>query len=576
MKKYFTGSISLLLSAIILFSCTVSGFSADTEKYTGKVLMALNTDYDYFYCEDGYYFFTGDNSAVTAGSEKKSESSGKNTADDVVDNVVVASPEEYTAYLKAHKNENQSILSSSYKVGDTKRIIAHYEDNAGRGRINIKCIYEGKDCTVWTQVFDDGSLFSSEKEAKKVADYFDSVHRAEEEIFGQNLIDADGDGKFAIISYDIYDEYGLAGYMNYDDLSNKLGFTDKVYTPSGILGGNHMDCVYLKDLTDLGTAVHEYQHYLFAGNNYRGKTNFDLPLRAETFVDEGFSMCAEVIISEFRFDLNSAMERADEISLIDFDTDWDCYEVAGAFCNYLRNRYAVLTGDKTKDFAGKDFYLEYHGRRNRDNHYKSMEVFADILYPENKYPGLKTSADRAKQLITDFWKAVLLNEKTGIHGFNGEEIVRGLSIEEEPPLNIEALKPGMARFYLLNSFEQGEAVIKSKSENIYFEAFDMDNICSLVYDINIDGVSETLKDYFNVGDIVLALSPEFQDFDVYKDNPGYYFAGWSENRDANKADFLPYDELTPDKDSVFYAVWKIVRQLKRVSNTAANYSRMII
>ena len=550
MKKFALRSVSLLLCAVIMLSGAVCAFAKeDRETYTGKLLMAVNTDYDLLDSDDGFYSFDLSKMMNKSGNNKAEEktASGK-SAPDVIDDIEIASPGEYEAYLKAHRNEPQALIHNEYNVGDTKKINIGYKDNDGNSTITVKCIYIGKDCTVWTKVFDDGSLYDTEEDAKETAEYFDSVHKAEEEVFGKNLIDTDGDGKFAIISYDVDDNENVGGYVTYRDLANTFGFVDKVFAPSMARKGNHMDCVYIHGLPTESTLVHEYQHYLFGCNEYFGKTNFDYFSSYESFVNEGFSECAEVIFSENKFSLYSPMQRAGEISLIRWKFDYNCYEISGAFCNYLRNRYAILTSDKSEDFAGKGFYLEYHSKRNKQNQLKSMEVFGDILYPADKYPELKSSEARAKQLLIDFWKAVLLREETGIHGFNGEDIVQGSYIEEELPAEAETLGAGMAKFYVTDYGKKADAVISSKSDNIYFEALDVGEICEITFDYNYVGAPEPERELFIFDDGYVSFPFAFRS--------GYNLAGWSENKDAKEADYTCLDTIEAVGDTVYYAVWK--------------------
>ncbi len=568
-NKFLIKSVSLFLCAAMLLPGTVSASAADKEKYNGKVLMAVNTDCDFDTAKDGFYTFE------TSGSDRSekmqgNKSAARKAAFDVTGSNAVASPEEYREYLKTHKDEPQGLIHNHYKVGDTKEIYADMADGQGNTVIDFRCVAEGKDCTVWTKVFEDGSLYDTEEDAKETADFFDSVHKAEEEVFGKNIIDTDGDGRFAILSYDIAD---AGGFFSYSDLSDVFGFVGNVYAPLFGMAGNHMDCVYVCGLPDKSTVVHEYQHYLFRCNEFAGKTNFNYIEGEESFVTEGFSRCAEIIFADGSFYITSAMERADEVSLIYWAFDYDCYEISGAFCNYLRNRYAVLTGDKSKEFPGKGFYLEYHGRRNRENRYKSVEVFADILYPADKYPELKTGEERAKQLLIDFWKAVYLREQTGIYGFNGEEKVEGFCWESALPLRTEFLKPGMAKFYVIDSGKKADEVLKNRSKNIYFETFDIEKNTGteepvFTFNLNFDSAPEPcrLSAFWYPGPVFKGNADidgyNGEGYDVYGNElfpykrPGYNFLGWSEDRNAVKADYLREDIIEAKKDSVFYAVWE--------------------
>ena len=562
MKKPIIRSVSVLLSALIVISCAATGFASGTGKYTGKILMAVNTDYLLSDMSEGWYSFDVSGSTGKKAAGKPGSSADCSGCGDVIDNVVAATPEEYERYIKTHGDEQQAVMSSEYHVGDTKKIYASYTDNDDNSFINIRCIYIGDACTVWTQVLSDGSLYDSEEDAKETAAHFDSVYKAEQAVFGKNTIGTDGDGKFAIISYNINYEAGVAGYVDYGDLVNKFGFIGRVLVGSDIFS-NHMDCVYMHGLPANSTLVHEYQHYLFGCNGYYGKTNYNYISGYEPFVNEGFSECAEIIFSENRLSIYGAMRCADEISLTRWVFNSYCYEISGAFCNYLRNRYAVLTNDTSGDFAGKGFYLEYHSRRTRETQIKSTEIFGDILYPADAYPELKTSADRAKQLIIDFWKAVLLREETGIYGFNGEDVIGGFFCEEKLPVYTEILMPGMAKFYEIDSGRTADAVVASSSENIYFEAFESVEGSgtaangNYTFDYNYENSPEPFTVTVSPG--YKLHFPDPYDYDSEIEllplRPEYNFAGWAESSSAVKPDYQPYEAIDAPDCSVFYAVW---------------------
>ncbi|MBR3439917.1 MAG: hypothetical protein IKH13_10490, partial [Clostridia bacterium] len=500
MKKIFVRAVSVILSVSIILSCAVFALAAGDEKYTGKILMAVNTDYNYFTAKDGSY------SVSSSGARQESNTSQAveqpdiiPAANDVFGKINVASPEEYREYLRTHKDEPQAIINNDYKVGDTRDIIAimasdavdiqtaeFYEDADPEEVFNkifitIKCIYINDDCTVWTQVKDDGTQCNTEAQARRAAEIYDSFHKEEEQVFGPNLIDTDGDGKFALIGYD-FEVGNVAGYFYSEDLTNEFGFVGNVFAPVSLIS-NHMDCVYFDthSLGDRTTLIHEYQHYLFECNQFFGKTNFNYLPFEENYVTEGFSRCAETIFGGYTADdFNEAATLGDDISL----TKWDsasgtnlyyCYEVGSAFFNYLRNRYAILTGDKSEDFAGKGLFLDFHGKRTVLNQFCSMEIFGEMLYPDNEYPELKTGEAKARQLIVDFWKAVILNEESGIYGFNSENVVYlnpYYFIDNRLPESKKTLRPGMADICYIDSGKTAEVKIKDKTDNIYIEAID--------------------------------------------------------------------------------------------------------
>ncbi len=577
MKKIFVRAVSVILSVSIILSCAVFALAAGDEKYTGKILMAVNTDYNYFTAKDGSY------SVSSSGARQESNTSQAveqpdiiPAANDVFGKINVASPAEYREYLRTHKDEPQAIISNDYKVGDTLDIIAIMssgifdiqtgeinaeiddEELLNKIYITIKCIYTDDDCTVWAQVRDDGTLCNTEAQARKAAEFYDSFHKEEEQVFGPNLIDTDGDGKFALIGYDYAENCSnVGGYFFSEDLTNEYGFVGNVFAPVSLFS-NNMDCVYFNSrcLGDRKTLVHEYQHYLFECNQFYGKTNFDYVPFEESYVTEGFSRCAEVIFGGYTVDdFNYAATLGDDISLAKWNSAsgtnlYYCYELGGAFFNYLRNRYAILTGDKSEDFAGKGLFLDFHSRRTFLTQFCSMEIFGEMLYPDDEYPGLKTKEAKARQLIIDFWKAVILNEDSGIYGFNGENIVylsRYYFVDDHLPKSKATLRPGMADICYIDSGKTAEVKIKDKTDNIYIEAIDSGYTVTFDYNNPDDPYSET--EYFFSSDEMTVDYCYWRRF-------GYYFSGWSEDKNADSPDYKPGDNLLIEKDMVLYGVWK--------------------
>ncbi|MBQ6265161.1 MAG: InlB B-repeat-containing protein [Clostridia bacterium] len=576
MKKLFVKAVSVVLSASVILSCAVFALAAGDEKYTGKILMAVNTDYNFFTGKDGSYSVS--TSAKKQGADSANAGEQPDiipTANDVFGKINVASPEEYREYLRTHKDEPQAVPANEYCVGDTLDIIAIMatdivdiqtgeinegtdgEDVIDKAFITIKCIYTNDSCTVWTQIRDDGTQCNTNEEARKAAEIYDSFHKEEEQVFGPNLIDTDGDGKFALIGYDFAQDSGVIGYFYSEDLTNEYGFVGNVFAPVSLIS-NHMDCVYFNTdyLGDKTTLVHEYQHYLFECNQFYGKTNFNYVPFEEKFVTEGFSRCAEVMFGGYTIDdFNYAATLGSDISLTKWDTAsgdnlFYCYEIGGAFFNYMRNRYAILTGDKSEDFAGKGLFLDFHGRRNILNQFCSMEIFGEMLYPDADYPALRTKEAKARQLIIDFWKAVLLNEKSGIYGFNGENVVfinPHYFIKDRLPGSKETLRPGMANFYYIDSGKTADVKVKEKSGNIYTEA--INSGYTVTFDYNDPDEPYSYTDFYIASEEITV------DYN-YRTRFGYYLSGWSENKKAQNPDYKPGDSFVIEKDTVLYAVWK--------------------
>lgn len=296
--------------------------------------------------------------------------------------------------------------------------------------VSMVKLYEGVHCTVWGSVSDDPSISVTETEAREIAGEYDAKYSRFTDAFGSDLYDADGDGKLAIMCYDIDRNFasGNPGYSGYvagffweadlispDDSIGDIQFVPGCYT-------NGIDCIHIDTYPGMGdpesglyrvsdcysTLFHELQHMAEAsvrlGHGYANY--FDaLP----TFMNETFSLSAEYIV----YGIEPVLYRMSHFngSMYSRGTSLTCwggtlsnYAQASLFGQYLRTRYAQLTGT-----GGESFYATLLGRLDRFNSQEPLRLAADLLGTSDK------------QLVEDFWLACWYKDGEGPHGFAGED-----------------------------------------------------------------------------------------------------------------------------------------------------------
>ncbi|MCR4615160.1 MAG: hypothetical protein K5756_03330 [Clostridiales bacterium] len=521
-----------------------------TADYTGTVLAAINTNYDDFTQTFSAYSKSPARAASENNASHLTYENGDNedtpvcgTCDTLPEPLSPAEAARKQAELG--KNAEQAV-PADYSVGSQKTITSHYRDKYSTDKVYLECVYTGNNCTAWMERSGD----YSEDVCIELGEKFDKIIPKELALFGDKRIDTDKDGKIALFIYDMND---VGGYFAPGDLVDPLGRIGDVWYP--ISNGNVCDCVHLCS-TSISTAIHEYQHYTQQSWQFVGKTNstyIDNPI--ESYINEGFSRCAEYLIAkESHIKLfNSSSADTEKFSLVNWYFDAGAYALSYVFCQYLRTRYAQLPGVAN----GEDVYKTILDiRANKKSDY-TLYIAADLLYPTSLYSELKTSDSRSRQLIKDFWLSVLCKEDKGIYGFNGEgwaNPVEATILDDLPENGSQDIRSGMAAFYLIDNVKTGTACVTEAGKDMVFVGITGAG-CSVIYDWN-NGVWEE-ESYFRFKDTESMKYP-----DGYL--PGKVFLGWSTDPDAaeplykDRNDPIP---LSPNEVTFLYAVWEDARTI---------------
>ena len=441
MKKILAVCLAILLTAQTVSVCASARETA-SDTYTGAILAAVNTNYD-----DVRQAFTAE---PIGASQPPAVSAQAQTdpADEVLDGAQAPDPEPLSASEAARRqaqlggNAADAVQKADYHVGDRKNIYSAYHSEFDSERIDLTCIYTNNLCTVWRE---DG-IDTSEEQCIRTAEEFCALLPREWEIFGDRRIDTDGDGRIALF-YQSMDS-GVGGYFSSGDLVDEQGRIGSVWV-SFTGSGNACDCVHLYPYADFNTLLHEYQHYLQCSWKYAGKNNLTCVNNThESYINEGFSGCAEALLGTH--DRSSGFQWAandpEKYSVVNWSFDGSSYSLSYVFCQYMRTRYALLTDDLDSDIPGSGFFREILRTRAGKRVRNTLSIAADLLYPRAQYPALKTTDSRCRELIRDFWLAVLCKDASGIHGFNGEAWTKNLvvSISELPESKGRVLRSAMA------------------------------------------------------------------------------------------------------------------------------------
>lgn len=541
--KNFKKAMAVVLTAILLSQVALPLFAyGQDEKYTGRLLMAVNTNYD----KVDYASFT---TAAGEADDEDADYDSEEAAPDVIGDIEVLSPEEAEIAAKklqgSNKNEPDSV---GYEVGDKKTIDASYSDN---NDVNLECSYVGEYCTVWHET--EYSEMSKEEKAEKcisLGKEADKIIPLELELLGDVRIDTDKDGKIAIFVYKFVNE-NLGGYFTGSSLVDKNNKIGNVFVKYG--NNDCCDSINLNDYFDsdyeymITTIAHEYQHYIHCCYCYYGKTNLTYLNGMERYLNEGFSDALGLLLTDFnRINRPTDYFNKSDISLVTDSQETFSYELGFLFCQYLRTRYAALTGDSSGKYPGSGFYKKVLESRNRDNHKNTLGLIADMLYPESEYKNLKSTDERCRQLIVDYWMAALLNEPTGDHGFNGDEWAKQLEFDFSyipqyylPGPGGDKIQSGNANLYYINDRDIGDAVITSADKGIVFVALGEDwptlsyaDESGYIYN-RLIGTSFKLNRYYA---------------------PTYDFLGWSSVQGATEPEYYEGDLISIDKDITLYPV----------------------
>lgn len=340
-------------------------------------------------------------------------------------------------------------------VNDTLTLKGAINSGKRERDLDMVCLYVGEHCTVWGTTSDAEAVRLGSAQAAQIGEYFDEKFPTMEATFGGDFVDADDDGKVAIMCYDIDENYkpGESFYKQYTagffDMKDMIGSDNKIggvsFGKSSAYPYNSMDCIRIDTYPLMGntpdtlmtrvencysTLFHEFQHMLnFSSSlHHCEQRKTDNLYYMDTFLNEAFSMAAEHLICGS----DSTAKRIERFNGSDYKpgsslTTWtgslNNYANSYLFGQYLRTRY-IQSGLANKA-DGSDFYRTVY-----DWCVDPTDLDGNPIYDENgkqvRYDGnaMDVAADllqtNAISLTIDFWTAVCLNQSNGVFGFAGE------------------------------------------------------------------------------------------------------------------------------------------------------------
>ena len=342
-------------------------------------------------------------------------------------------------------------------VNDTLTLKGAINSGKRERDLDMVCLYVGTHCTVWGTTSDEKAVRLGSEQAAQIGVYFDKKFPTMEATFGGNFVDADGDGKVAIMCYDIDKNYKAdltfsgpytAGFFDMKDMArpgiNKDGekaayISSSEYKMSDAYPFNSMDCIRIDTYPGMSdkygapmeniekcysTLFHEFQHMLnFSSTLLHCEDKSTLEYHPmDDFLNEAFSMAAEHLIcgsdsTASRIRRFNGSDYKPGSSLTTWTGSLNNYANSYLFGQYLRTRWKQGEHAKDKEL-GSDFYQKVYnacvdlvGEDGKQVRYdgNAMDVAADLLQTN------------AISLTIDFWTAVCLNQSNGVFGFAGED-----------------------------------------------------------------------------------------------------------------------------------------------------------
>lgn len=355
---------------------------------------------------------------------------------------------------------NYSQSTVPHKVGDEFKLKGAMNGSEPERALNMVCLYVGTHCTVWGTTSDEEAVRLGSAQAAQIGEYFDEKFPTMEATFGGDFVDADGDGKVAIMCYDIDEDYEegksfsgtyTAGFFDMKDMiardsKDRPSIGGVIFGESSAYPYNGIDCIRIDTYPVMGgtpdtlmkrvencysTLFHEFQHMLnFSSSLHHCETDETYYLRyMDTFLNEAFSMAAEHLIcgsdsTASRIRRFNGSDYKPGSSLTTWTGSLNNYANSYLFGQYLRTRW--MQGEDAVEADGRDFYrtvyaacvdpVDESGKHIYDENDErvcydgnAMDVAADLLQTN------------AISLTIDFWTAVCLNQSNGVFGFAGED-----------------------------------------------------------------------------------------------------------------------------------------------------------
>ena len=475
--KRFAKILSIALSAVLLLGAlSVSAGAASYDELTpwffreldqGKTYTIQNTEKllvvnDWIWSEDRTGSFTIQTNASAPQNAQYAQD--ELTADEPQwselqpDLPVMIGRDDGSAAQNGDANYSQSTVP--HKVGDEFKLKGAMNGSEPERALNMVCLYVGTHCTVWGTTSDEEAVRLGSAQAAQIGEYFDEKFPTMEATFGGDFVDADGDGKVAIMCYDIDEDYEegksfsgtyTAGFFDMKDMiardsKDRPSIGGVIFGESSAYPYNGIDCIRIDTYPVMGgtpdtlmkrvencysTLFHEFQHMLnFSSSLHHCETDETYYLRyMDTFLNEAFSMAAEHLIcgsdsTASRIRRFNGSDYKPGSSLTTWTGSLNNYANSYLFGQYLRTRW--MQGEDAVEADGRDFYrtvyaacvdpVDESGKHIYDENGErvcydgnAMDVAADLLQTN------------AISLTIDFWTAVCLNQSNGVFGFAGED-----------------------------------------------------------------------------------------------------------------------------------------------------------
>lgn len=317
-----------------------------------------------------------------------------------------------------------------YTVGQTKEltVLKDSQSSSFKGsyeKVNFMNLYAGKYCTVWVPTDASRNDIISLDDAKTLANEFDVQYPKMKYAFGTPK-DIDGDGKVALVCYDIDRESTSSAYIGgYFSGADYFKYSDYDYD-------NQMDMLHIDSKQGMksgvsqcySTVVHELQHMINFSSVYFPNGEYDGEYeQMPSYLNEAFSEAAShLIYGPDKGRINYFNRYTNNFSLTDWNDDLNNYSLSYFFGQYLRTQYGdssvfqKITSHYQKD---PDDYLNYAAQLLGVSTPELIQNFYIALYSKDdqgKY-GFK-GEDWANDIIpitTDSYSSVTLNPAAAIY-----------------------------------------------------------------------------------------------------------------------------------------------------------------
>jgi len=295
-------------------------------------------------------------------------------------------------------------------IGSTKIFYVQNFKTNKYYQITATLQYSGETNEIWVE---NTSLITVEK-ATQIGEEFDDVIYPLVSDYFYTPSDVNGDGKVAILCFDIQDDFSntgayVGGYFSSGDLfnisnSNKMEiFYIDTYPTMQYPASNPVDVSKA-----FSTLVHEFQHMVNFNRNYFVESGDPM----STWLNEGLSMAAEHI---YKGTLNSRISY---------------YNNANSIKNGQSLLYWNDNGDVLANYSLSYLFLQYVRTQGGGD----PEIFKDILLnsKNNQQAIIDALSKRGLSidfgdLMTSFRLALLLKDPSGLYGFNGDSDFDGIN-----------------------------------------------------------------------------------------------------------------------------------------------------